>query len=214
MRRPGARSTDLSSEASDADRSEARTAAKTEGRPMSETLRGKAAIVGVADLASPTVSSSCTDAALEIAMIKAALDDAGLSIEDVDGVCHPQSSMVLAEYLRIVPRWTESTMTGGSSFEVHAEHAAAAIAAGLCDVVVSVYASTPRSDRKRAQAKDAVADRAAVAATMPRSSSKSPTASAPPIAPYALAANRHMHQYGTTAEQLAAIAVRRGDGRR
>ena len=35
-------------------------------------------------------------------------------------------------------------MTGGSSYEVHVEHAAAAIAAGLCDVVVSVYAATPR----------------------------------------------------------------------
>ena len=42
-------------------------------------------------------------------------------------------------------------MTGGSSYEVHVEHAAAAIAAGLCDVVISVYAATPRSDRKRAR---------------------------------------------------------------
>jgi len=71
---------------------------------MNETMRGKAAIVGVADLASPTGELELHGRALEIAMIKAALDDAGLSIEDVDGVCHTQSSMVLAEYLRIVPR--------------------------------------------------------------------------------------------------------------
>ena len=51
-------------------------------------------------------------------------------------------------------------MTGGSSFEVHAEHAAAAIAAGLCDVVVSVYASTPRSDRKRSSGEGGLAVRA------------------------------------------------------
>src|SRR5690242_20239405 len=82
-------------------------------------------------------------------MIRAALDDAGLTLADVDGVCHATSSMGLAEYLGVHPRFTESTNTGGSSYEVHAEHAAAAIAAGLCDVVVSVYASTPRSDRKR-----------------------------------------------------------------
>ena len=87
------------------------------------TLRGKAAIVGVADLASPTGELDLHGRALEIAMIKAALDDAGLALSDVDGLCHTQSSMVLAEYLRITPKWTESTMTGGSSFEVHAEHA-------------------------------------------------------------------------------------------
>ena len=40
-------------------------------------------------------------------------------------------------------------MTGGSSYELHVEHAAAAIAAGLCDVVVGVYAATPRGDRAR-----------------------------------------------------------------
>ena len=57
--------------------------------------------------------------------------------------------MELAEYLGIQPRWTDSTQTGGSSFEIHVEHAAAAIALGLCDVAVIVYARTPRSDRKR-----------------------------------------------------------------
>ena len=56
--------------------------------------------------------------------------------------------MELAEYLGIQARWTDSTQTGGSSFEIHVEHAAAAIALGLCDVAVTVYASTPRSDRK------------------------------------------------------------------
>ena len=65
-------------------------------------------------------------------MIKAALDDAGLSIEDVDGVCHTQSSMVLAEYLRIVPHGRRRH-DPWVVVEVHAQHAAAAIAAGLCD---------------------------------------------------------------------------------
>ena len=73
-------------------------------------------------------------------MVLEALDDAGLTLADVDGVCHPESAVALAEYLGIHPRFTESTMTGGSSYEVHVEHAAAAIAAGVCDVVVSVYA--------------------------------------------------------------------------
>src|SRR5829696_2535492 len=75
--------------------------------------------------------------------------DAGVSIDDVDGIAaaatgggaHP--SMELAQFLGISPSWTDSTTTGGSSFEVHVEHAAAAIALGLCDVAVSVYCSTP-----------------------------------------------------------------------
>jgi acetyl-CoA acetyltransferase len=101
------------------------------------TLRGAAAIVGVADAASPSGELPLRGRALEAAMITEALADAGLTLTDVDGVCHTESSMALAEYLGIHPRFTDSTMTGGSSFEVHVEHAAAAIAAGLCDVVAS-----------------------------------------------------------------------------
>ena len=83
-------------------------------------------------------------------MIREALDDAGLTIDDVDGVFTQHvagwaPSLELAEYLGIAPRWTDSTKTGGSSFEIHVEHAAAAIALGLCDVAVIVYAATPQS---------------------------------------------------------------------
>ena len=60
-------------------------------------------------------------------MVLAALDDAGLALGDVDGVCHAESAMGLAEYLGIVPTFTDSTMTGGSSYEVHLEHAAAVL---------------------------------------------------------------------------------------
>ncbi len=174
---------------------------------MADSLRGKAAIVGVADLASPTGELDLHGRALEIAVIKAALDDAGLTIGDVDGVCHALSSMALAEYLRITPSWTESTMTGGSSFEVHAEHAAAAIAAGLCEVVVSVYASTPRSDRRRAEGGGRPRRPGGGASNDAAIEFEAPYGLRAPIAPYALAANRHMFEYGTTAEQLAAIAV-------
>ena len=114
------------------------------------SLRGAAAIVGVADAASPTGELELSGRALEAAMIRQALDDAGLTLADVDGVCHTFSSMGLAEYLGIHPRFTDSTNTGGSSFEVHVEHAAAAINAGLCDVVVErVRRRRPRSDRKK-----------------------------------------------------------------
>ncbi len=166
-------------------------------------MRGAAAIVGVADAVSPTGQLELTGRALEATMVAEALADAGLSLDDVDGVCHAGSSIQLAEYLGVHPRFTDSTNTGGSSFEVHAEHAAAAIAAGLCDVVVSVYAATPRSDR--------ILRRPVVRPNFggpnPMLEWEAPYGLRMPMGPYALAADRHMATYGTTSEQLAQIAV-------
>jgi acetyl-CoA acetyltransferase len=170
---------------------------------MDRTLRGAAAIVGVADDVSPTGELELTGRALEVSMVLAALDDAGLSLADVDGICHAESSMGFAEYLGVHPKFTDSTMTGGSSYEVHLEHAASAIAAGVCDVVVSVYASTPRSDRTKKRK----VERRFPAGPNPMAEWEWPYAMRMPMGPYALAANRHMHQYGTTSEQLAQIAV-------
>jgi acetyl-CoA acetyltransferase len=169
---------------------------------MTRTLRGAAAIVGVADDASPTGELELYGRALEAAMIDEALADAGLGRADVDGVCHTTSSVALAEYLGIHPRFTESTNTGGSSFEVHVEHAAAAIATGLCDVVVSVYASTPRGDRKHGRPSSW-----RPSGPNPAAEWEWPFGLRMPMGPYAMAATRHMALYGTTPEQLAQIAV-------
>jgi len=166
-------------------------------------VRGAAAIVGVADAASPSGELELTGRALEAAMVREALADAGLTLGDVDGVCHATSSMRLAEYLSIEPRFTDSTMTGGSSFEVHAEHAAAAIAAGLCEVVVSVYQATPRSDRRRGAGRY----RPDPGDHNPSLEWEAPYGLRMPMGPYAMAANRHMACFGTTPEQLAEIAV-------
>jgi acetyl-CoA acetyltransferase len=172
---------------------------------VDRTLRGAAAVVGVADAVSPTGELDPHGRALEVAMVREALADAGLELGDVDGLCHHSSSVALAEYLGIHPAFTDSTNTGGSSFEVHVEHAAAAIAAGMCDVVVGVYAGTPRSDRTRRGR-----------GPRPRGGPDGfevmvewefPYGMRMPMGPYALAASRHMAQFGTTSEQLAQIAV-------
>jgi len=167
------------------------------------SLRGKAAIVGVADAVSPTGELDQHGRALEAAVIKEALDDAGLTLADVDGVCHATSSVGLAEYLGIHPTFTDSTNTGGSSYEIHVEHAAAAIAAGLCEVVIGVYASTPRGDRSRGRQRSFQRP----PGPNPMVEWELPYGMRMPMGPYALAASRHMHQYGTTSEQLAEIAV-------
>jgi acetyl-CoA acetyltransferase len=168
------------------------------------TLRGAAAIVGVADAVSPTGVLDLYGRALEAEMVRHALDDAGLTLADVDGVCHAMSSMAFAEYLGIHPTFTDSTNTGGSSFEVHAEHAAAAIAAGLCEVVVCVYAATPRGNRQR---KINPPFRGGGEGMGEMMAWEAPYGLRMPMGPYAMAATRHMAQFGTTSEQLAQIAV-------
>jgi acetyl-CoA acetyltransferase len=172
---------------------------------VTHTLRGAAAIVGAVDAVSPTGRLDRTVAQLEVDMVQAALADAGLAIADVDAVVSAtgmMASLDLAERLGVQGRFTDSTMTGGSSFEVHVEHTAAALAAGLCDVAVIVYAATPR------QANNPFAGGGP---GMPKDSPvvqwDVPYGFGLPASSYSLAATRHMHEYGTTSEQLAEIAV-------
>jgi len=173
-------------------------------------LRGQAAIVGVADAASPTGQLDLHGRALEVAMLKEALADAGLGLGDVDGVCYAggtgMGTLQLAEFLGIRPRFTDSTSTGGSSFEVFVEHAASAIAAGVAEVVVSVYAATPRSGRTRGEGGPG-RGRWNMGGPNPMAEWEMPYGLPQPMGAYALAASRHMAVYGTTPEQLAQIAV-------
>jgi len=169
-------------------------------------LRAAAAIVGAVDAVSPTGQLGRTDAELEVEMVRGALDDAGLSIADVDCVMSNNGMMAsldLGERLGVRGRFTDSTMTGGSSPEVHVEHAAAAIAGGLCEVAVIVYAATPRGGSNPFAgggpgigAKDSALFQWDL-----------PYGLGLPAASYSLAAQRHMHDYGTTSEHLAQIAV-------
>ncbi len=173
---------------------------------MTSQLRGAAAIVGAVDAVSPTGQLDRTDAQLEVEMVRDALDDAGLCIDDVDCVMSTSGMMAsldLGERLGVRGRFTDSTMTGGSSFEVHVEHAAAAIAAGLCEVAVIVYAATPRSGKNPFAGGGpgmGAMDSALFQWDLPYGLGL-------PAASYSLAARRHMHDYGTTSEHLAQIAV-------
>jgi len=136
---------------------------------------------------------------------KRALDDAGLSKNDVDAIMATDviglPSLQVAEYLGIKPQFTDTTITGGSAFEVLVEHAALAIAAGLCQVVLITYGSSLWSDRRRLVGDGGVDPR------MPAAQFEMPYGDLSPIAAYALAAMRHMHVFGTTGEQLAEVAV-------
>jgi acetyl-CoA C-acetyltransferase len=134
---------------------------------------------------------------------RGALADAGMRIADVDGFCTagvgPIGIMTLAEHLNLTPRFQDGTNIGGSSFVAHVLHAAAAIAAGLAETVLIVYASTASSERFAVGTGGLTLGDAPDQYELPYG----PTV----LNSYALVAQRHMHEYGTTAEQLAEIAV-------
>ncbi|WP_248798139.1 acetyl-CoA acetyltransferase [Pseudomonas sp. MWU13-2105] len=166
-------------------------------------LRGAAAVVGIAESDLGDVGPERY--AIELAGQAAvrALADAGLGMQDADGLfgCvmgRFMSNLDLGEYLGIRPRYSDSGNIGGSSFVSYLLHAATALQAGLCDTALIVYGSTPRADAQRKLAPGGLIE---------RPNYEAPYNPRHPVSGYALATARHMHQFGTTREQLAEVAV-------
>ena len=161
--------------------------------------RGGTAIVGAATFGlGEAPGFEAIDLAAQASL--AALRDAGLAVREVDAlfVGLPQdylSGLTLAEYLGVRPQLTDNNRTGGSSFLTHTVWAALALAAGMCDVALIAYGSTQRTGAGR------------LVSSWRGSPFEEAYDPAMPIAGYALAAARHMHEYGTTREQLAEVAV-------
>jgi acetyl-CoA C-acetyltransferase len=161
-----------------------------------------ALIAGVAEFPERKTARS----ALEIQAItgRAALAEAGLTPRDVDGYFTVAGSagigpLPILDYLGLTPRYVDGTTIGGSSFVAHVHHAAAAIGEGRCRVALITYGSTARSQGI------AVGTRGRVAGEYVDQFEAIYGTST--VALYALVAQRHMHVYGTSAQQLAAIAV-------
>ena len=166
---------------------------------MGSSLRGAAAIAGVATAGIGwSTRSTALDLMAEAA--NAALADAGLALRDVDAIFavspnYWMPSVVLAEELGIRPRFTDSTNIGGASVVAHVGHAIRAIATGGAEVALVSYASTQRSESGR------LVTRAEVPPY------EQPYGALFPISGYAMVAQRHMHEFGTTRRQLAQVAV-------
>jgi acetyl-CoA acetyltransferase len=134
-----------------------------------------------------------------------ALADAGLTKDDVDGFGSAGTGSLapieIAEYLGLRPTWADGTSVGGSTWEFMAEHAVEAIQAGHAQVVVLAYGSTTRADlkAKRRGANLSFGARGPVQFDVPYGHTL--------ISKYAMATRRHMHEFGTTIDQLAEIAV-------
>ncbi|MED5519281.1 MAG: thiolase domain-containing protein [Pseudomonadota bacterium] len=169
------------------------------------SITGKAYIAGAYE--HPTRKATDKSLAqLHAECAKGALADAGLTKDDVDGYfCAGDApglgALSMADYMGLKLRHIDTTETGGSSYVIHVAHAAAAIAAGKCSVALITLAGRPRAEGM-------------ATGTAPRNYG----ASAPDVAfefpygatvvnMYAMCAMRHMHEYGTTSEQLAWIKV-------
>ena len=165
-------------------------------------LRGSTSVVGVAEAGLGEVGPDVS--ALQIAG-EASLDaiaDAGLKPSDIDAVfCHSAfftfPATTLSEYLGLQPRYVDTTATGGSSFVAHLRHATAAIDAGMADVALIAYGSNQRSH----------SGGLATSGANLVPSYEAPFGPRVPVSGYALAAARHMHEFGTTRKDLAEIAV-------
>ncbi len=167
---------------------------------MSGLQRGSVAVVGAAESDLGLVAPHTSPVDMMAQATLRALDDCGLKLSDIDGIFNATSQvrlspMALAEYLRMKPKYFDGTIIGGSSFMSHVAHAQGAIQAGLCEVALITYGSTQRSVSR--------------AAASPREYNYYETPYKPilPASAYALAAARHMHEFGTTREQLAEVAV-------
>ncbi len=170
------------------------------------SIRGKAYIAGIYE--HPTrLAKDISLAQLHAEVAKGALEDAGLTKDDVDGYfCAGDAPglgpMSMVEYMGLKVRHVDSTDTGGSSYVLHVGHAAEAIAAGKCKVALITLAGRPRAEGM-------------ATGTVPRSRGGTPTPDEPfefPYGPtvvnmYAMCAMRHMYEFGTTSEQLAWIKV-------
>ena len=160
------------------------------------------AVVGAAE--SDLGITDQTILGLQAQAISRALADAGLSLSDVDGLATNGaarfSTAQVAEYVGLRPTWTDSTAAGGSSYEIFLGHAVDAINAGRCKVVVISYGSNQRSARSRSLA--GVAE-----AHLPDQQFEAPYGPLYPISLYAMAAQRYLHEYGATPQQLAEVAV-------
>jgi len=168
-------------------------------------LRGSAVIAGVATFGCGE-APGFTDMELLARAAHAAVADAGLTMADIDGLATASATATMwplpvIEYLGLDPTYIDGTMLGGSSFVAHLVPAMQALDAGRCNAVLVCYGSAQRSatfGRREIVGARRLLD------PQPYEHPYEPML---PASAYALAASRHMHEFGTTREQLADVAV-------
>ena len=164
------------------------------------SIKGKAYIAGAFEHPTRNAPDKST-AQLHAECARGVLADAGLTKDDVDGYfCAGDGPgfgpMSMADYMGLKLRHVDSTETGGSSPLVHVSHAAQAIAAGKCNIALITLAGRPRQEPFRR-----------TGGTAPHEAGFENPYGGTTHTLYGMCAKRHMHEYGTTSEQLAWIKV-------
>lgn len=164
--------------------------------------RGTVAIVGAAESDEVGKLPGKSALMLHAEAARNALADAGLGVRDVDAVLSTgrQTANDVPEYLGIRPRYLDNTQMGGCSFIAHLQHAMAVINAGIAEVVLVTHGESGAS-----RVGMGGGDR--FAPDTPPGQYEMPFGIGGPATRYGLAATRHMHEYGTTKEQMAEVAV-------
>jgi acetyl-CoA C-acetyltransferase len=172
------------------------------------TQQRDAAIVGVYEYPSRNVEGKLSPLQIKAESAACALEDAGLTWRDVDAIFDAgdggmMSGLSIAEYFGLKPNIIDTTAVGGSSYEFHAAHAKRAIAAGKARVALLTYGSIAHSMSQHIGTGGAGMGAGPPSPVGNMEASWGMTL----IANYAMVAQRHMHEYGTTSEQLAEISV-------
>ena len=165
-----------------------------------------AAIVGIHEYPSRDVEGAVSPLQIKAECAARALEDAGLGWSDVDAVYDAgegggMAGLNVAEYFGLKPRVIDTTGVGGTSYEYHAAHARRDMAAGKARVALLTYGSAAHSNAR------AIGVGGRGGAVAHPADNMDGFAGMTLVANYAMAAHRHMHEYGTTGEQLAEISV-------
>jgi acetyl-CoA acetyltransferase len=171
-----------------------------------EGLRDKAAVVGIGET-EYSKRSGKTELALACEAIRAAVQDAGLTVDDIDGLVRFDMDAVdevaLTSHLGLKNLgWMSHTGYGGTGGNAVVVHAAAAIAAGLANVVVCYRSLNERSGVRYGQGSTWVSDEVAGFQAF-----QMPWGMLTPAHMFGQFARRHMLEYGTTSEQFGHVAV-------
>jgi acetyl-CoA acetyltransferase len=167
------------------------------------SIRGEVAIVGAAETTEIGILPHLSAIELYAESARNAIADCGIAIGDIDGIaCAGYSPVAIGKHLGITPSYLDGTMVGGCSFMLHVRHAAAALAAGMCNAVLITHGESGRSRTGRPD----YGRHGAGGATLP-AQFEAPYGPAGPPTLFPIGVLRYMKRFGLTHEQLAMVAV-------
>jgi acetyl-CoA acetyltransferase len=165
------------------------------------SVKGAVAIIGAAETTELGVIPDLSELQLHADAARNAIADSGISVADIDGVACAGNPVGIAHYLGITPTYLDGTSVGGCSFMLHVRHASAALAAGMCEMVLVTHGQSGRS-RVGMGGGFRGGDTSSLQGQF-----ESPYGPTGPPSTFPMGVLRYMKEFGLTHEQLASVAV-------